>query len=97
VFDKPGPRPPGVAKSRKSGLTFVLVFFAVLTASFVAIGGWRGLIIAPLLILWAVAMALRHRRPRGAVGALMNAGDRDFDRMRREGVARRRVRDDRSR
>jgi hypothetical protein len=77
-----------VTKRRGSWLTFVLMFLVVLAVIFVAFGGWKGLVIAPGLIFLAVVVALRI----WDVGAMVTEGERDFDRMRREEVARRRAR-----
>lgn len=67
-----------------------------MTGLCVAIGGWRGLLVAPVLILVAVASAWAGQRRRTFVQRLTDANDADFERMRREEVARRRRRDGRA-
>ena len=67
-----------------------------MTGLCVAIGGWRGLLVAPVLILVAVASAWAGQRRRTIVQRFTDANDADFERMRREEVARRRRRDGRA-
>jgi hypothetical protein len=81
------------SKSKPNPKRFLIIYFSVVLGICVLLLGWKGLFVAPVLILWAVVMALTNKRRRGAVGALMDEGDRDFDRMRRERIARRRSRE----
>lgn len=67
-----------------------------MTGLCVAIGGWRGLLVAPVLIVVAAASTWAGQRRRTIVQRLTDANDADFERMRREEVARRRRRDGRA-
>ena len=81
-------------KKRGGGLWFTVTVFTVVAVLCVALMGLsKGLILAGAIFVLAVLKALVTRRlNRGVVGVLMDAGDRDFERMRRERVARRKTR-----